>query len=195
MNKGILITSIVAGALILAYYLLIERMEEVEVQQYSVISEDGAIEIRRYDSAIIATTNTSGNYKEASSKGFRKLAGYIFGSNEKEQKIAMTSPVWMSADNMNKEMHFMMPSEYNKEDLPSPADSSVKINEFPGGKFAAIQFDGFASDEKIEEHKLRLMSWLSDNDYHFSEKNIFYAGYNSPFKLHDRRNEILISLL
>ena len=38
----------------------------------------------------------SNKYRKTSSKGFSILAGYIFGGNDKEEKIAMTSPVAMS---------------------------------------------------------------------------------------------------
>ena len=55
------------------------------------------------------------------------LAGYIFGGNETNQKIAMTSPVSMSM-NDSTEMKFMIPSNYELEDLPKPNNENIKFN-------------------------------------------------------------------
>ena len=42
----------------------------------------------------IATINSDAKtYRDLSGPGFRKLAGYIFGGNEANAKISMTSPV------------------------------------------------------------------------------------------------------
>ena len=142
MNKYIIISTIVLGVLTLAYYYFIEKLEDVETQKYYVEKEDGLIEIRIYEESIIARTSAGGDYKEASSTGFRKLAGYIFGSNKEDKKIAMTSPVWMSTNSENSEMHFIMPSEYDLTELPEPVDNAVKLDNFTGGRFAAIGFGG-----------------------------------------------------
>jgi hypothetical protein len=43
-------------------------------------------------------SNSTKKFKEASSQGFSILAGYIFGGNKENEKIAMTSPVTMSLE-------------------------------------------------------------------------------------------------
>jgi hypothetical protein len=58
-----------------------------------VILHEGHKEIRYYESYIVAKTTVKGEFKEAQSTAFQILAGYIFGDNEKKQKIAMTAPV------------------------------------------------------------------------------------------------------
>ena len=193
MSKFIIISTIVLGVLALAYYFIVENLEDVETQKYYVEKEDNLIEIRIYEESIIARTSAGGDYKEASSKGFRKLAGYIFGSNKEDKKIAMTSPVWMSTDGQNSEMHFIMPSEYDMEELPDPVDNTVVLDSFNGGRYAAIRFGGYANDEKIELYQQKLALWLLENNYNASGDS-FYVGYNSPFKIYNRRNEILIAL-
>lgn len=193
MSKFIIISTIVLGVLGLAYYFIVENLEDVEMQKYFVEKEDGLIEIRTYEQSIIARTSTDGNYKEASGTGFRKLAGYIFGSNKEDKKIAMTSPVWMSTNSENSEMHFIMPSEYDIAELPEPVDNAVKLDSFTGGRFAAIGFGGYANDEKLEAYQKKLVEWLVANNYDPTGES-FYVGYNSPFKIYTRRNEILIAL-
>ena len=42
------------------------------------------------------------------------LAGYIFGGNDREQKIAMTSPVVMEMDS-TMTMKFLVPAQYTME--------------------------------------------------------------------------------
>ena len=63
--------------------------------------------------------------------GFRVLAGYIFGGNAEEEKIAMTAPVQQSMEG-EQEMAFMMPAQYALEDLyrvPEPQDQRVAFRQ------------------------------------------------------------------
>ena len=52
-------------------------------------------EVRRYAPYLVATVDVEGarDMRDALGKGFMKCAGYIFGKNTREDKIAMTSPV------------------------------------------------------------------------------------------------------
>ena len=69
---------------------------DVEHARYSVVAASDDIEIRDYPAQIIAETIVSGERAAAISEGFRRLAGYIFGANQPNEKIAMTAPVEMS---------------------------------------------------------------------------------------------------
>jgi effector-binding domain-containing protein len=193
MNKILIISLIVLAVLTVAYIVGIQYMENVETQQYMVKEKFGDIEIRNYGKSIVAKTSTYGDYDKASGSGFGKLAGYIFGGNAEEQKIAMTAPVWMTMDNEDQQMQFVMPSKYKVSDLPQPSDPSVSIDTFTGGQFASIRFGGYTSEEKNEKYRTKLLQWLEENNYQHSGET-FYAGYNSPFKIFNRRNEILIAL-
>ena len=51
------------------------------------------LEIRNYGPRIAAETTVFGDEDKALSDGFRRLAGYIFGGNHGNAKIAMTAPV------------------------------------------------------------------------------------------------------
>ncbi|MBB3107324.1 hypothetical protein FHS24_001841 [Psychrobacter luti] len=70
-----------------------------EEPKYTVLSQVEDFELRRYDSQLVAQTWVSGNQDEASRKGFKILANYIFGnntvSNGESSKISMTAPVAM----------------------------------------------------------------------------------------------------
>ena len=60
---------------------------------YQVLNDYGHIQIRQYPAMVVAQTEVNADYKNSSSQGFQRLAGYIFGGNKKQQKMAMTAPV------------------------------------------------------------------------------------------------------
>ncbi|MFM9421825.1 MAG: hypothetical protein RIR06_286, partial [Bacteroidota bacterium] len=92
--------------------------ENIEQYGYDVLEKHGDIEIRSYKPALFSTYTMQGNsYEASSSNGFRTLAGYIFGGNEKQEKIAMTSPVMMEMGESTT-MSFMVPSGRSLESLP-----------------------------------------------------------------------------
>ncbi len=74
-----------------------------EEPNYEVLEKDGDIELREYAPMVIAETVIDGDMGEASSAGFKRIAGYIFGDNTAQQggneKIAMTAPVTMQPNN------------------------------------------------------------------------------------------------
>jgi len=123
---------------------------KTEEQKYAVIHKDKYFEIRFYPSATIATINSNAKtYKELSGPGFRKLAGYIFGGNESNTSISMTSPVYMDINDSVSSMSFVMPSSYIEENLPKPNDPNVLIQKTADEYVAVIQFGGFASDKDM----------------------------------------------
>ena len=65
----------------------------IETPEYKVISKHEGFEVRCYSEMVIATTKVQADYKSSTSSGFRRIASYIFGGNDKEMKIAMTAPV------------------------------------------------------------------------------------------------------
>ena len=167
---------------------------KTETQKYTVVKVVEDFEIRYYPSATMAMILSSAKtYQELSSPGFRKLAGYIFGGNMEKKQIAMTSPVHMDISDSGSVMGFVMPEKYNKENLPAPNDSSVTIKIIPEEYVAAIRFGGFASDASIKEHKEILEIGLKKKGIAF-HGNFRYLGYNPPFQLVGRRNEIIVAV-
>ena len=169
-------------------------MAKTEEQKYRVIKSEKDYEIRFYPAAIIATIySDADSYKELSGSGFRKLAGYIFGGNESDTKISMTSPVHMDINNTKSSMSFVMPSLYNKENLPKPDDSNVILETTKDEYVAAIRFSGYASDNDIRIYSEKLRKLLIENKISYYG-NFRYLGYDSPFRLTGRRNEIIVSV-
>jgi len=190
----IIIVLILVGLFILFQLYITMSTNKTETQKYTVVKVVEDFEIRYYPSATMAMILSSAKtYQELSSPGFRKLAGYIFGGNMEKKQIAMTSPVHMDISDSGSVMGFVMPEKYNKENLPAPNDSSVTIKIIPEEYVAAIRFGGFASDASIKEHKEILEIGLKKKGIAF-HGNFRYLGYNPPFQLVGRRNEIIVAV-
>lgn len=189
-NRRELIITI--SALLIIQSITTMAFAETEKQKYSVILSEKEFEIRFYPSAILATVYSDArNYRELAYPGFRKLAGYIFGGNESETKISMTSPVHMDMNTPS--MSFVMPSAFSEENLPKPDDPGVKIERTEDVYVAAIRFGGYASDKDIRRYSQKLQSLLEMKGIKWYG-NFRYLGYNPPFQPFGRRNEIIVNV-
>jgi hypothetical protein len=168
--------------------------KRIEKQKYRVIKKEKEFEIRYYPPAIFATTRSSAkSYRELGNSGFRKIAGYIFGNNESSAKIAMTAPVHMDINEKGSSMSFVMPSEYTLDKLPRPVDGRVELHESPAVYMAAIEFGGFASDQRIKQYADQLSQSLKKNGIKMIG-NPTYLGYNAPYEFIGRKNEVVIAI-
>lgn len=165
----------------------------IETYKYKVIKTYNHFEIRTYESSLFTYVNLNGtSYKETSARGFRTLAGYIFGYNDKKRKIAMTSPVAMQIDD-SITMMFLVPKKYKMEDLPKPINANIKFKQEPEKTVAAIRFSGWANDKKINTYKQLLQKYLDAENIKY--RNTFiYLGYNPPYEILNRRNEIIVEI-
>ena len=193
--KTLIIITISIVLLIVIIQIYISRStQQTEQHSYKVIKNYDKFEIRKYDSALFSSVKLSKKgYKESSSEGFRILAGYIFGDNESNEKIAMTSPVMMELGDTTK-MMFMVPKNKNLGNLPNPKNRKIVFEKQEEKTFAAISFDGWADDEKIEKYTSILKDELVREKLNFVNKFIF-MGYNPPYQVMNRRNEIVVELI
>ncbi len=167
---------------------------KTESQPYTVVKEMKNFEIRHYPPATVATiTSDSKSYRELGTTGFSKLARYIFGGNSEKKQIAMTSPVHMDIGDTVSTMSFVMPSHYSKASLPMPDNGEVKIAINPEEYVAAIQFGGFASSDAIKKHTDLLERSLTQQNIKYFG-HFRYLGYNPPYQLWGRRNEIIVAV-
>jgi hypothetical protein len=192
MKMSLLIIAILTLLVFLSQTYLI--MAQTETQNYKVIKPLKDFEIRLYPAATMATVSMNANsYKELASPGFRKLAGYIFGGNDANTKIAMTTPVHMDINESQSSMSFVMPSAYTKGKLPIPNDSSVTIITTEEEYVAAITFSGYADDESIKLNATKLENSLKENGITYFG-HFRFLGYNAPYQFVGRKNEIIVSV-
>lgn len=194
MKIALIVIGIIAILFIVFQIYTSMATNNTEIQPYKVIKVENNFEIRYYPSTTIAAiTSSAKTYKELGNSGFRKLAGYIFGGNNENKQIAMTSPVHMDINDSVSSMSFVMPAAYNKDNLPLPNNADVTIKTAPAEYVAAITFGGFASEESIKTHTALLENALKEKQIS-NYGNFRLLGYNPPYQLFGRRNEIIVSI-
>tara|TARA_B100001750_G_scaffold11959_1_gene8686 strand:- start:703 stop:1233 length:531 start_codon:yes stop_codon:yes gene_type:complete len=169
--------------------------ENLEEPGFDIIKQYKHFEIRRYSDTIQARVHTSGDGWTNSSEGFRRIAGYIFGRNERKQSIAMTAPVHMWKTEGGSKMAFTMPSEHELDDLPVPNDSGIELLPIEGGVFAALRFSGFSGHSKRDRLISKLQRLLEKEGIVVAGEPML-AVYDNPTTTLPfmRRNEILLPI-
>jgi len=170
-----------------------QGQKNIETYPYVVKKKYDTFEIRTYEATLFTSVKLSTNgYENSSSKGFSILAGYIFGNNDRNEKISMTSPVAMTLED-SMTMMFMVPKNLDKEMLPKPNQPNIEFKEEPAKTLAAISFGGWANDDKIEAYKQKLKLALDAEGIAYSNRFYFF-GYNAPYEIINRKNEVLVEL-
>ena len=138
----------------------------VEEPPFTLVTRDGAFEVRDYPAQMAAEVAVPGEQKQAANRGFRILAGYIFGGNRRRQSIAMTAPVAMIPGGETIAMtapvtqmgaagswvvRFTMPRAYTLETLPAPTDPRVHLRRIPASRVAVLKFSGIAGQRDLDE--------------------------------------------
>ena len=193
MNVTLIIVTSLMSLGLFSQYKTNKMVSNTETPKYETIKSFEKFEIRKYPKMILATTklNTE-SYSNNSSKGFRNVANYIFGGNDENMQISMTSPVMSSMDD-SMSMSFIMPSEYKLSELPTPNNQNIKLSTQPEQTVAVISFGGFANDYDIKYYTKILKEQLIKEGLNANGK-VYFQGYDPPFKLFNRTNEVAIVL-
>eukprot|EP00587_Corethron_hystrix_P004890 CAMPEP_0113315622 /NCGR_PEP_ID=MMETSP0010_2-20120614/11218_1 /TAXON_ID=216773 ORGANISM="Corethron hystrix, Strain 308" /NCGR_SAMPLE_ID=MMETSP0010_2 /ASSEMBLY_ACC=CAM_ASM_000155 /LENGTH=389 /DNA_ID=CAMNT_0000172163 /DNA_START=259 /DNA_END=1428 /DNA_ORIENTATION=- /assembly_acc=CAM_ASM_000155 len=194
---------------------MIKRTPEgLETPKYEVVFQADltgvdAYEIRRYDGyAVVSTTKKEDS---APASGFNLLAGYIFGKNRSNEKMSMTTPVFMSgSDNsgaenasaFDRKMSFVLPSTFWSQEKvtesPEPAEGSSLSRTFVEPVLrGVVWFSGLTTPAKIREQEENLERLIqSSGGFKVKDGASFVqASYNDPFTAPwKRRNEIMIEV-
>ena len=192
--KALIITSSLVLIIILITGIYTMTKAKTETQKYEVLYTKEKFEIRFYPEAILATVEMNGTYDNSRNSGFQVLAGYIFGGNEENSQIAMTSPVRMSGNEKLNSMSFVLPSEMEFDKLPEPKDQRILLHKSKPMYTASVQFGGYANEAEIAKHREKLAEILNQLRIKHSIQFEF-LGYNSPFQPLNRRNEVQFELV
>jgi hypothetical protein len=183
--------------LILVIYLMFISLGVVmatEEPKYTVVLKNEEYEIRKYESVAVAETIVNEDFENAGNTAFKILAGYIFGGNKSQTKMAMTAPVSQIKTQSGFEVQFTMPKGFNLQNLPTPNDSRIKLIEIPSRKVAVYTYSGTWSESRYQERLAKFQAALKKNGVSTQGEPVF-ARFNSPFQLWFlRRNEIWINL-
>ena len=191
------IASIILGVIAIAFFAVqvfaLKSQKNIETYPYILDKEYEQFEIRSYEATLFSSVKlSSSNFKKASGEGFSILAGYIFGNNKNNEKIAMTSPVAMTLED-SMTMLFMVPKKFDMQTLPLPNQSQIEFKKEPAKKVAAIEFSGWANDKKINKYKELLIKALKDEGIDHTNR-FYFLGYNAPYEVFNRKNEIIVEL-
>lgn len=187
-----------------------------ESAQYTVVESDGSFEVRQYPDLILVATTTRIDAQDNDAGGrdgsFMKLFRYISGANQSEQKISMTTPVFMQQSTVETgdkaesqvQMGFVMPKEVAARGVPAPAGEGVEVRQRAGGRFAVLRFSGRLDAKLAQESEAKLRAWMETkglapthdiNDESNEASSVETAAYDPPFTPGPlRRNEVLIRL-
>ena len=174
--------------LILTLFMLFSS-SKYETQRYDLIFSEDDFEIRFYHSSlkakVVSQRNANGN--------FYKLFQFISGNNSNGEKIAMTTPVYMKNNDNSNTMEFVMPSSYKLESISKPNDDSVVLYESQAKHFACVRYGGYSNSSKFKSNAKKLIEKLSELNIK-TVGDLFYVSYNSPYKVFNRRNEVMIEI-
>ncbi|HTL73128.1 MAG TPA: heme-binding protein [bacterium] len=162
-----------------------------ESAPYQVVRTAGEFELRDYPSLVVVETPmAAGGVSDDGS--FRRLFRFITGANDAKQKIAMTTPVFMSGSDTNRTMAFVLPAKLKAATAPKPADGAVTVRELPGGRFAVLRFSGGRSAKQEAETLARLQTWLAAQGLEAAATPI-YGYFDPPWTPSFlRRNEVML---
>eukprot|EP00808_Paulinella_micropora_P023968 g74933.t1 len=193
---------LVAAQLLLCY--------AIEEPSYRVTKHlGGNIELRQYEPYCVAEVRVTGTPNSAGSKAFPILAGYIFGKNKGERKMAMTAPVVEQAEPVKMAMtapvvemaegsgyvvQFVLPKDITLQNAPEPLDARVQLRQVKPGLRACLRYSGFWSDSKTEQELNRLKAALEKEGLSWTGEPV-WSRYDPPYTpWFLRRNEIWLEV-
>ena len=181
-----------------------------EEPPFTVKSAQGEFEVRDYPALVAAEVTVTGDRKDAAGKGFRLLAGYIFGGNTRKQgiamtapvtqasvkaeKIAMTAPVLQTGGNGSWVIRFIMPRGSTLETLPRPNNPEVHLVTVAPARMAVVKFSGLARQDDVDANTAALLRFVKAQHMQAIGASSL-AQYDPPWTLWFlRRNEVMIPI-
>lgn len=167
-----------------------------ESASYEVIEREGNFELREYPELKLVITGAKFN-QQGNDGSFMRLFRYISGENDAQQKIAMTTPVFMEpeADEQPGQMGFVLPSQVAEDAIPDPSRDDIEIVTRPAGLYAVVRFSGRMRRDVAEAELQKLQEWVAKRGWQISGQPEF-AGYDAPWTPGPlRRNEVLVPVI
>lgn len=186
-----------------------EHMARVAEPAFTILERDGDFEVRAYVARVVAETVVDRDWSQSGNEGFRRLAGFIFGKNNRRAKLAMTAPVGQRAESRTMAMaapvaqraqgsawvvSFTMPEGETLESLPLPLDEHVTLRGLAPQRFAVVRFSGRCTEATLRERTEALRRWTLARGFStVGEPEV--NRYDPPWTLWFlRRNEIWLAL-
>lgn len=179
-----------------------ETAMSLEEPEFDVLSRKTGYQVRQYPAYLVAEVDVKGTLRSTGNQAFQMLAGYIFGNNEAEQKMAMTAPVTSTkvVDEVNPQATdactyaFVMERAFTMETLPSPDDPRVTLREMKPRTMAVRSYSGRWTEQRWQDQTETLLDALRADGLEPVGRPIF-ARYDPPFMpWFLRRNEVMVEI-
>ncbi|EDO39271.1 predicted protein [Nematostella vectensis] len=166
--------------------------------EFRIIESFEGYEVRQYArSQWVSTKADPGEIMSA----FWRLYGYINGKNDQSKKMSMNLPVRVhitlnenDTDGSNVKsciMSFYISSEFLPE-IPKPNDQAVFIEKDNSKVVYVCHFPGFAKEKDWKDTRKGLRQTLDKDCKRYATFEYYSMGYDPPYKLWGRRNEMVL---
>ena len=163
-----------------------------ESAPYQVVRADGKFQVRDYPALTVVETPMAAGSRDGSDGSFMRLFRFITGGNEAKQKIAMTTPVFMSGGETNATMAFVLPAKMRAGKVPKPSDGSVTVRELLAGRFAVLRYSGGRNAKKEAESLAQLKRRMAAEGMSVLSPPV-YGYFDPPWTpAFLRRNEVML---
>ena len=157
-----------------------------------VVRSGGKFQVRVYPALCVVETPMAADSRGGDDGSFMRLFRFITGGNEAKQKIAMTTPVFMSGAGTNAAMAFVMPAKMKTGEVPKPSDGLVTVRELAAGRFAVLRYSGGRNAKKEAESLARLKAWMETERLQVLSPPV-YGYFDPPWTpAFFRRNEVML---
>jgi hypothetical protein len=163
-----------------------------ESAPYQVVRSDGDFQVRDYPALTVVETSMVHGSRDGNDGSFMRLFRFITGGNESQQKIAMTTPVFMSGTTTNPTMAFVLPAKLKAASAPKPSDGAVTVRELAAGRFAVLRYTGRRNPTHEAAALARLQAWMAQEHLNVRSSPV-YAYFDPPWTpAFLRRNEVML---
>jgi hypothetical protein len=175
---------------------------ELECPKFTIEDSYNGTELRSYEASVWASTNVNEtSYDSAVRTGFKRLFDYIQGANQNKQKIEMTAPVKVQVtpgSGPTCENHFIVSFFVPfglQSDPPKPTSADVYIERVPASRYYVTSYGGWSSQQVMLNKADELLKQLGRLGKRYDTSVFYTAGYDSPYRLEDRHNEVWVPAL
>ncbi len=163
-----------------------------ESAPYTVVRSGGKFQVRDYPALTVVATPMAAGSRDGGDGSFTRLFRFIAGGNEAKQKIAMTTPVFMSGGDTNATMAFVLPAKLRSAEVPKPSDGAVTVRELAAGRFAVLRYRGGRNAKNEAESLARLKAWMEAERLSALSPPV-YGYFDPPWTpAFLRRNEVML---
>lgn len=173
---------------------------DLDCPRYTVVAQNATanVEIRRYQSAQWVSTNVTGmSFDTAQYTGFNRLFKYIGGANEKNMKVKMAAPVLVDiypgqgpSCNSTFVVSFFIDFDLQGK-APAPTEGDTYLRVAPEMTVGVRSFPGYAVWSNTQPEFTALAASLAANGTKVDPSHEIFAGYDAPFRVIGRHNEVM----